>query len=229
MESRARNLVVLLLATLAGGWLAGARADSAAAAYKEIGLQSKDVLSGTTLSAKVMHGETKQLVCLTTYLTGERDEATAVGVRLDVFEMSGKRLLSKYTREFGAERAGAVGRGDLQLIDLDRDGISEIIVAYETYDEPLIEQKLGEVIVHDEDGFRTAWSGPMSYDATRAARAVPQERRDRYYRELDFVATMRTRGVSLMFNKTMIAVAGQRLESPKVVQESFPLKARQDG
>ena len=58
------------------------------------------------------------------------------------------------------------------------------------------------------------------------AMCVPVERRDHFVRELDLVSTLRTRGVTLFFNKTMIAVAGERLVEPKVVEETFPLRKR---
>ena len=62
------------------------------------------------------------------------------------------------------------------------------------------------------------------YDATRNARQVPVERRDRYVREIDIRETIRTNGVTLFLNKKVIAVAGERLPEPKIVQETFPLK-----
>ena len=71
----------------------------------------------------------------------------------------------------------------------DSDGVSEIVISYESYAEPLIELRLGEVIVHDGQGFETVWSGEFEYDATRAARNVPAERRDRFEREIDFEST----------------------------------------
>jgi hypothetical protein len=66
----------------------------------------------------------------------------------------------------------------------------------------------------------------LAYDATRAAREIPVERRDRYMRELDIVKTLRTRGVTLYVRKYVIAVAGERLPKPKTVEETFPLRSR---
>ena len=113
-------------------------------------------------------------------------------------------------------------------MDLDGDGINEIIVSYDSYEDPLIEQKLAEVILHDESGFRTAWSGPLNYDATKAARDLPRERRDRFKREFDLAGTLKTRGVTLFVNKKVIAIAGERLAEPKIVQETFPLRPAPD-
>lgn len=203
-----------------------ALADTAAEAYREMGLQVKDVLSGTALTAKVVSGDAKQFVTVTTFMTGAKEKSDAVNVRLDVFERAGKRLKSVYTRDFGAETGGYVGDGNLQLIDLDLDGVNEIIVSFEYYADPLIQQTLGEVLLHEESGFRTAWSGALEYDATKAAREVPTERRDRFVREINLGATLRTHGVTLFMNKQVIAVAGERLPEPKIVQETFPLRIR---
>jgi hypothetical protein len=76
--------------------------------------------------------------------------------------------------------------------------------------------------VFDEGAFRVAWTGAVSYDATKAVRDIPLERRDRYLRKLDFSNTRRTRGITLFMTKTMIAVAGERLPQPQEIQETFP-------
>lgn len=203
------------------------RGQSASDAYRALGVKPADVLSGTTLSAELLPGGRKQLVCVTTLMTGKRDEVDAVKVRLDVFDVDGEKLTPIYQRDFGGESGVAVGDGNLQLVDLDRDGKSEIVVSWRSFADPLIEQRVGEVIVHDEGGFRAGWSGAFEYDATRAARDVPAERRDRYTREIDLAATLRTRGVTLFMTRKVIAVAGERLAEPKVVQETFPLRTRE--
>jgi hypothetical protein len=219
---RARRLLPLAALLLAAAPLS---AEPAVEAYKAMGIRVEDVLSGTALNAQVIPGDVKEQICVTTYFTGKKEKEDAVNVRLDVLRPSGDRLVAVHTRDFGQEQGGNVGRGNLQVIDLDMDGINEIIVTYESYGDPLIEQTLAEVIVWDENGFRTAWSGPIKYDSTRAARSVPEERRDRYQREFDIAGTLRTRGATLVVNKRVIAVAGQRLPEPKVVQEAFPLRS----
>jgi len=200
------------------------RADSTGRAYQAMGLKTKDVLTGTVLVSLVAPGESKQIVCLTTYLTGKKEKNDAVNVRLDVFNESSGKLVSIYSRDFGAEQGGFLGNGNLQLLDLDSDGRQEIIASFESFHDPLIKQRLAEVILYDDSGFRTAWSGPVEYDATRAARDVPRERRDRFEREFDFARTLRSRGSTLFIQKTMVAVAGEPLASPKTVQETFPLR-----
>ena len=218
------NFAVVTLAILAFCGVA-VQADTSADAYRAMGISPSDVLTGTVLIAKVLPGADKQVVAVTTYITGSDNKTDAVSVRLDVFNRQGESLARVWSRDFGSESGGLVGAGELQLIDLDRDGINEIIATFESFLDPLIEQRLAEVIVNDHGTFRTAWSGALDYDATRAAREVPRERRDRFKREIDFVSTMRTRGITLFMNKQMIAVAGERLDQPKVVQETFPLRS----
>ena len=193
--------------------------------YQALGLKTTDVLAGTILEAKVLPGDSKQIVCVATYLTGKKEKADAVNVRLAVFNRFGDGLVTVYARDFGEEQGGYVANGDLQLMDLDLDKINEIVVSFDSFKDPLIEQRIGEVIVHDEAGFQPAWVGPLEYDATRAARGTPAERRDRFTREIDYSNTMRTRGLTLFMSKKMLAVAGERLAQPKVVQETFPLRA----
>lgn len=195
--------------------------------YKLMGLKTKDVLTGPILTSRVLPGmsnDPKQVVALVTYMTGKREENNAVNVRLEVMRKDGDALVSLYSRDFGKDNGGYVGHGDVELVDLDGDGVNEIIVTYDSYKDPLITERRAEVLLQEGGTFSTAWTGEVEYDATKAVRTVPQERRDRYTRALDIPATLKTRGVTLMVKKTMLAVAGERLEQPKVVQETFPLR-----
>jgi hypothetical protein len=222
------NLRIAAAAALTLIAAAGARADNAVDAYRALGIEPGDVLSGTVLTARVVPGDDKQVVAVATYLTGKREQDDAVNVRLAVFRRGESGLAQVYSRDFGAEAGGGVSDGNLQLIDLDMDGVNEIITSYSSYENPLIDQRVGEVILYEEGGFRTGWSGPFEYDATRAARDVPVERRDRFRREIDFANTMRTRGITLFMTKSVIGVAGERLPEPKVLQETFPLRPARD-
>jgi hypothetical protein len=212
---------LLLLALLAP---AAARADTSLDAYKAMGIKATAVLSGTVLTARVLPGEDKQVVAVTTYFTGKKDEARGVNVRLDVYRRDAGALVSVYTRDYGAENGGYVGRGELELVDLDSDGVSEIVVTYESSKEKLVRERKGEVLVRDPSAFRVAWAGSMELDATQAVRDVPVERRDSLRRKLDLASTLKTRGITLFFTKTMIAVAGEKLPQPQSVQETFPLR-----
>jgi hypothetical protein len=218
----------LRYAALAAALLAArapARADAAAEVYAAMGLKARDVMTGSVVGARVLPGDAKQVVALVTYFTGKKDEANAVDVRLEVYRKDGDALVSAYSRDYGRENGGFVGRGEIELVDLDGDGVSEIVVSYDQLGSPLVQRRAGEVIVHDPAGFRVAWSGDLEYDATRAARDVPQERRDRFVRTLDPAATIRTKGITLFMTKKMIAVAGERLPEPKSVRETFTLRA----
>jgi hypothetical protein len=196
--------------------------------YRAMGLKTKDVLAGTIFESRVVPGKGEQVVCIATFMTGKSDKADAVNVRLGVFDRFGKGLVTVYTRDLGMERGGYVANGDLQLLDLDLDGINEMIVSFDSFEDPLIEQRLAEVILHDGSSFIAGWSGAVEYDATKAARNVPRERRDRFMREFDFGNTMRTRGVTLFVKKRMIAVAGQRLPEPRIIEETYPLRPPPD-
>ena len=203
---------------------AAVEAQQGTKAYKALGLKPQDVLTGTVLKSKVVPSDQDQIVCIATYMTGKGEKADAVNVRLGVFDSFGEGLVVLYTRDFGREHAGYIANGDLLVMDIDRDGISEIIVSYDDFSDPLIEQRMAEIILHDGQKLDTAWSGLVEYDATKAARDLPVERRDRYVREFDWGNTMRTRGATLFLKKRVIAVAGERLPEPRVVEETFDLR-----
>jgi hypothetical protein len=174
----------------------------------------------------VFPGGDKQLVCLATYLTGKKDEANAVNVRLGVFDVRGAdhELVPLYKRDLAAELGGHVGYGEIQILDLDLDHVSEIVLSYELFKDALVKERQAEVVLHDGKGLRTAWKGPIEYDATRAARSVPEDRRDHFVREFDWAKTMRTHGVTLFVTKRMLAIAGEKLPAPQTVEETFPLR-----
>ncbi len=220
MKLAARLAVVALLLLPASG----ARADTAAEVYKQIGIKPKDVMNSSVATARVLPGDAKQVVSVITYLTGKKDEVNALGVRLDVYRTEGEKLVPLHTRDAGKENGGYVGRGEVAILDLDGDGVSEIGLYYDNLKNDLIQDRRLDIIVYDGATFRVAWTGSVSYDATKAVRDIPQDRRDRYLRKLDLANTRRTKGITLFMTKTMIAVAGERLPQPKQVQETFALK-----
>ena len=222
MKTTKRTLACVLLGLVLSAFPAAAGVE----AYAAMGIDKGRVINATQTAARVLPGDDKQLVCLVAYLSGKKASNAAVKLRLAVLEQSEGKYIPVWEQDFSAKYGGMVGEGNLELLDLDRDGQSEIIVTFDLFSEPLIRQRFGEVIVWEEDGFKTGWSGPFEYDATKAVRDVPVERRDHFIRELDLISTLRTRGVTLFFNKTMIAVAGERLAEPKVVEETFPLRKR---
>jgi len=199
-------------------------AQSGTDAYRALGLRPKDILNGTVVRAAVLPGTEKQVVCLATYFTGKKDEANAVNVRLGVFGLRGTELVEVYRRDLGQELGGHVAGGDIQILDLDLDRVSEIVLSYELFRDPLVKERQAEIVLHDGTVLRTAWKATIEYDATRAARSVPEERRDRFVREFDWSKTMGTRGVTLFVTKRVSAVAGETLEPPRTIEETFPLR-----
>jgi hypothetical protein len=214
---KAAGLFLALVATAAS-------ADTAADVYKEMGVRVQDVMNSSVVTAKVLPGDAKQVVSVVTYLTGKKDEVNALGVRLDVYRSEGEKLVSLYSLDASKENGGYVGRGEFALLDLDGDGVNEIGLYYDNLKNALIQDRRLDVVVYDGAAFKIAWTGSVSYDATKAVRDVPADRRDRYLRKLDFANTRRTKGVTLFMTKTMISVAGERLPQPKQVQETFALK-----
>ncbi len=222
-----RQGVRLFLVVLVALAASAARADTGTEVYKLIGVKPKDVMNSSIATARVVPGEAKQVVSVVTYLTGKKGEADALGVRLDVFRTEGEQLVPLFTRDATKENGGYVGRGEVAILDLDGDGVSEIGLYYDNLKNNLIQDRKLEIITYDENAFHVAWTGSVSYDATKAVRDVPQDRRDRYLRKLDLVNTRRTKGITLFMTKTVIAIAGERLPHPKEVQETYPLKPQE--
>ena len=217
-----------LLGLLLAAVPAAQGAENARDAYRALGIKEKQVITGTVLTGNLFEAPDRQVVAMVTYFTGQRGKGDAVNVRLGVFTRAGDALQTVYSRDFGQERGGFVARGEVELLDLDRDGHHEIVLSYDNVADPVVHERLGEVIYLADEGFRVGWSGRMEYDATRSARDVPAERRDRFSREIDLAETMRARGVTLFVNKTVYAVAGERLPEPRVLRETFALKPSDD-
>ena len=216
--------IALVVSLVLGAASAAVMAQQGTKAYQALGLKPQEVLAGTVLKARVLPSGKEQVVCIATYMTGKGEKADAVNVRLGVFDGFGDGLVTLYTRDFGKEHGGYIANGDLLVMDIDRDGVNEIIVSFDDFSDPLIEQRRGEIILHDGQKLDTGWAGLMEYDATKAARDLPAERRDRYVREFDWRNTLRTRGATLFVKKKVIAVAGERLPEPRVVEETFELR-----
>lgn len=219
-----RTAIVASLIAAAALGARPAAADTAAEVFKKMGIKVGDVMNSSVLTGRVLPGEEKQTVAVVTYLTGKKDEAGALNVRLEVYQEQASGLVPVYSRDVGKENGGYVGRGEIALLDLDGDGVNEIGLYYDNLKNTLISERRLDIVVREGGGFRVGWTGPVEYDATRAVRDVPQDRRDRFLRKVDLANTRRTRGVTLFFTKTVVAVAGERLPQPRQVQETFAFK-----
>lgn len=220
-----RGLAALLILLAAP---AAAREPNAFDVYRAMGIPEKRVIGASVLQAKVVPGAEKQTVAMVTYLTGKKSDAEGVNVRLEVFTGDADALTPLYSRDFGAEGGGYVTRGEVELFDLDGDGNQEVIPTWDDIRNSLVEVRRAEVLLWDDGALRTAWKGEIRYDATRDARGTPPERRDRFTREIEFGKTLKTKGVTLFFKKTVHAVAGERIEPTKIVEETFPLRTPED-
>lgn len=220
-----RGLVALVFLLAAP---AEAREPNAFDVYRAMGIPEKRVIGASVLQAKVVPGAEKQTVAIVSYLTGKKSDAEGVNVRLEIFGGEAEALTPLYSRDFGAESGGYVTRGEVELFDLDGDGNQEVIPTWDDIRNPLVEIRRGEVLLWDGGALRTAWKGEIRYDATRDARGTPAERRDRFTREIEFGKTLKTKGVTLFFKKTVYAVAGERIEPTKIVEETFPLRTPDD-
>jgi hypothetical protein len=203
-----------------------AAADTAADVYAAMGIKAVNVMNSSVVESRVLPGEAKEVVAVVTFLTGKKDEAAALDVRLEIYRRERDTLVSIFGKDVGSENGGYVGRGELSLLDLDGDGVNEIGLYYDNLKNRLVTERTLEVIVYDDSAYRVAWSGAVEYDATKAVRDVPQDRRDRYLRKLDFANTRRTKGLTLFMTKIMISVAGERLPQPRQMQETFPLRGQ---
>lgn len=220
---RGRRLLAVA-AVLAAASALPTRSDTAIEVYALMGIKVGSVMNSSVLTGRILPGEDKQTAAVVTYLTGKKNETEALNVRLEIYRTEAGKLVSIYSRDLGKENGGYVGRGEVALVDLDGDGLNEIGLYYDYLKNPLISERRLDVIVRDGDAFRVAWTGPVEYDATRAVRDVPQERRDRFLRKVDLAATRRTKGVTLFFTKSIVAIAGERLPQPRQVQETFALR-----
>ena len=149
------------LCVLVGFVLCALPAPAGVEAYKAMGIDKGKVINATQTSAQVLPGDSKQLVCLVAYLSGKKEKNAAIKLRLAVLEGSDGEYTPVWDQDFSSKYGVNVGEGNLELLDLDRDGQAEIIVTFDLFSDPLIRQRFGEVIVWDEDHFKTAWSGPV--------------------------------------------------------------------
>src|SRR5262245_37847571 len=106
---------------------------------------------------------------LTEYFTGDKNEQTAMNLLLGVhLTEDGKRRLVA-SRDYNADAGGYVSRASLELIDLDRDGLKELLVTYHHNEKPDTTRVEMDVLRLAGDRLVLLWNGPVRLNTTAAA------------------------------------------------------------
>lgn len=160
---------------------------------------------------------------LTEYFTGEKNEKTAMDVLLGIHVTEGGKRRLVASRDYNQTAGGYVSRSSLELVDLDHDGIKELLVTYHHNEQPETTRVEMDVLRLATDKLVLLWNGPIRLNtAVPAARVAPSDR-DQYVREVDYARTTASRGRSICFTKTVAVAAGAVLDPPRVLNEEIPL------
>ena len=95
------------------------RADVSIRAYKALGLEVADVLTGTVFQVQVRPDAGKEIIAVVTAFSGKKQNDQAVEVHFVIFRETDDALEKVYHRQFREEAGGAVAQGELQLLDFD--------------------------------------------------------------------------------------------------------------
>src|SRR5262245_50342687 len=119
----ATRLRWIFVPTATGLVLGAAGAGLLAAPKDPLSVPREKVLGTTTINAGP-----EMWAALTEFFTGNKDERSVVNILVGLYKGSGadRKLLS--TRDYNEETGGFVSRGSLEIIDLDRDGTTEVLV-----------------------------------------------------------------------------------------------------
>jgi hypothetical protein len=162
----------------------------------------------------------------TEFFTGEKNEKTAMNLLLGVYlTEEGKRRLVA-SRDYNIAAGGYVSRGSLELVDLDRDGIKEILVTYHHNEKPETIRIEMDVLRLVGDKLVLLWNGPVRLNTSAPSAGVGPSERDQFVREIDYARTTSARGQKIYFNKTVAVAAGAVLDPPRVLNEEIPLTAK---
>jgi hypothetical protein len=160
---------------------------------------------------------------LTEYFTGEKNEKTAMNTLLGIHVTEdGKRRLVA-SRDYNAEAGGYVSRASLELLDLDRDGLKELLVTYHHNEKPETTRIEMDVLRLAGDKLVLLWNGPVRVNTSGAAAGMAPSDRDQFVREVDYGKTTAARGSKIYFTKTVSMAAGAKLDPPRVLNEEMPL------
>lgn len=165
---------------------------------------------------------------LTEFFTGDKSEKTGINLLLGLYRTDGGRKELVAARDYNAQGGGFVSRGSLEVVDLDRDGVNEILVNYHKEEKPGMTRIDLDVLKVAPAGLVLAWSGPVRVDTAGASSPFAAAERERFSREIGYLRTAAAEGRKIYFTKTVSVAAGIVLDPPRVLEEELDL-ARDGG
>ncbi len=153
------------------------------------------------------------------YITGDKSEKTAINLLLGLYRVEGEKRTLLSSRDYNADAGGFVSRGSLQVIDLDRDGVNEILLEYHHNEQPGSTRVDLDIMRVVEGRLVSVWNGPVRVDTTSPSLDLPPSERERFVRELDLGRTAAMQGRKLCFTKTVSVAAGATLDPPRAMPE----------
>lgn len=204
--------------------LAGAFLLAAAAAAPPLAASPKDprkVPSHSILLTTTITAGPDLAATLVEYITGDRSEKTAINLLVGLYRVEGEKRTLLSSRDYNADAGGFVSRGSLQVIDLDRDGVNEILLEYHHAEQPGSTRVDLDIMRVVEGRLVLVWSGPVRVDTTSPSLELPPSERERFVRELDLGRTAAMQGQKLCFTRTVSVAAGATLDPPRVMPEEI--------
>jgi len=161
----------------------------------------------------------------TEFFTGEKNEKTAMNLLLGIYVQDGAKRRLVASRDYNVAAGGYVSRGSLELVDLDHDGIKEMLVTYHHNEQPETTRVEMDVLrlATDTDKLVLLWNGPVRLNTSAPAVGAAPSDRDQFVREVDYARTTASRGRKICFTKTVGVAAGAVLDPPRVLNEEIPL------
>ncbi len=162
-----------------------------------------------------------EVILVVNALTGDSDpirgSEVIFGVAEGVPAPARGRLL--WSRHVVAETGKAAHDGEIAAVDLDGDGKSELIL---TWDQSLSAdrtERWGEIyVMSDLSRPRRVWEGSWERD-TRSDPETPAAQREWFRRDIDYGATRRAAGQSIVFRKIQAMQGGVRIDPARVESE----------
>lgn len=215
-------MTILGSGLLSGLLLLGAQAEPAAAPDPR-SVPSKKLISRTIFSSDLDGNGVSEEVVLINRITGSRDIERTFDVQIGVYGADDALLWSESILEtLGGPCYGA----ELTLVDLEGDGLNELVLTYLAADGPSRWEGRGVVYRWELGRAHRVWSGVLRLDNSRDQEVPPSER-TAFRMELDIPKTIGARGRTLFFEKRMTMVAGVSLDAPRALVERFALPRRE--